>query len=302
MVATIPMVSLVDHPILTIQQWGCFAAEKFEEDDDPEAADDLNYPPNSLADPRARHVSHEYSANTDSNPEHHQLEDSDAIRVPAMYGSSDAGIVTHGIASYPQRQPRTFSFNDGALNSSESVASHSGYGLEVQNTSFMDLLMDDEVNFDFAFNKADGQVQWPAGGALYRSSAASSSGEDLSTYGAMGATYSSSEGGHGYSESIYSDWNDIDITSDVAMNDESADQLILPIPRIPTSSPDSESPLAQHQFADAVMPTGSSGPSLKRPRAPVAADLDVANILPLEHRRKRTKPARVRQSEFDNDY
>ena len=32
----------------------------------------------------------------------------------------------------------------------------------------------------------------------------------------------------------------------------------------------------------------------KRPRSPVAADLDTANILPLECRRKRIKPARVR--------
>jgi hypothetical protein len=106
--------------------------------------------------------------------------------------------------------------------------------LEVQNTSFIDLLMDDEVNFDF--DKADGQVQWPE--APYRSSAASSSGGDRSTYGAMGATYSSSEGGHGYSEPIYSDWNDIDITSDVAMNDESDHwQLILPIPNIISPTP-----------------------------------------------------------------
>jgi len=33
--------------------------------------------------------------------------------------------------------------------------------------------------------------------------------------------------------------------------------------------------------------------NLKRPRAAVAADLDTANILPLEHRRKRVKPARA---------
>jgi len=48
----------------------------------------------------------------------------------------------------------------------------------------MGLLMDDDLNFGFAFNLADsssnvgGQVQW----APYRSAAASSSGKDLSTY------------------------------------------------------------------------------------------------------------------------
>ena len=110
-----------------------------------------------------------------------------------------------------------------------------------------------------------------------------------------GTTYSSSEGEYDYSKSIYGNWSDIDIISDVTMNDESGCRdLILPIPRIPTSSPDS--PHAQPRFADTVVPTS------KRPRAPVAADLDTANILPLEHRRKRMKPVRVRNSESDTEY
>ena len=33
----------------------------------------------------------------------------------------------------------------------------------------------------------------------------------------------------------------------------------------------------------------------KRPRSPVAADLDTANILSLEHRRKQIKPVRGRE-------
>jgi hypothetical protein len=44
------------------------------------------------------------------------------------------------------------------------------------------------------------------------------------------------------------------------------------------------------------IPTSHNLP-VKRPRAPVAADLDTANILPSERRRKRMKPARVTQME-----
>jgi len=153
--------------------------------------------------------------------------------------------------------------------------------------------MDDQVNFDFGFDftnsSSDGdglQQQW----ALYRSTAASSSGADLSTYDYGGATYSSSEGG--YSSIHDTDhWNSsFDVPSystDIDIDDNDQD-MVLPMPRISTSSPPSSSPPpAQPQFVD----TGAY--NLKRPRAPVAADLDTANILLSEHRHKRMKPARV---------
>jgi len=76
-------------------------------------------------------------------------------------------------------------------------------------------------------------------------------------------------------------------STDIDIDDDDQD-MVLPMPRIPTFSPPSSSPPpAQPQFVD----TGAY--NLKRPRAPVAADLDTANILPSEHRRKRMKPARV---------
>jgi hypothetical protein len=119
-----------------------------------------------------------------------------------------------------------------------------------------------------------------------RTAATNSSGEDFLMYddrGISSATYSSSEG-DGYS--IYSDWNNTDIEPNadmIHMND-----IILPTPRIPTSSPPS-SPTQPPSVNNEIYNLS------KRPRSPVAADLDTANILPLEHRRKRIKPARVRE-------
>ena len=120
----------------------------------------------------------------------------------------------------------------------------------------MELLMDDdsEVNRDFRFgfsfnsnftDNAGGLQQQPP----YRSTAASSSGEDLSTYnyGGLGSeTHSSSEGEKGDSSSIYGmpehegHWNNINDSSyyfdEIDIVDENPD-MILPMPRIPTSSP-----------------------------------------------------------------
>ena len=68
------------------------------------------------------------------------------------------------------------------------------------------------------------------------------------------------------------------------------------MPRIPTSSPPGSSPA--QSLLDADLEDNSLNLNLlKRPRAPVAADLDPANILPSEHRRKRMKPARVTHTE-----
>ena len=199
---------------------------------------------------------------------------------------------------------------------------------EVQNTtstsggSFMVFLMDDEVNFNFSFdssgfiggdNPSNTGGQWQP----YRSTTASSSGEDLSTYhdyGGLGSeTYSSSEGE--LDSSIYHDgpahssWNTSDInvsqaescsgyyTDNVDLDNyfKLNPDMILPLPRIPTSSP---SPIGSSSPAPYESQVVDSKPhNLKRPRAPVAADLDTANILPSEHRRKRIKPARVTQME-----
>jgi hypothetical protein len=169
------------------------------------------------------------------------------------------------------------------------------YRSEVQNTSFVDLLADNGNDFDFAFNNfdfidnssnADGR-QWP-----YRTAATNSSGEDFLMYddrGISSTTYSSSEG-DGYS--IYSDWNNTDIEPNADMNHmndtDNYSDIILPTPRIPMSSPPS-SPTQPPSVNNEIYNL------LKRPRSPVAADLDTANILPLEHRRKRIKPARVRE-------
>ena len=98
--------------------------------------------------------------------------------------------------------------------------------------------------------------------------------------GISSATYSLSEG-DGYS--IYSDWNNTDIEPNadmIHMNDtDNYSDLILPTPRIPTLSPPS-SPSHPPSVNNEIYNL------LKRPRSPVAADLDTANILPLEHRRK----------------
>ena len=63
--------------------------------------------------------------------------------------------------------------------------------------------------------------------------------------------------------------------------------LFLPSPQIQTAPPPPASPPATLQSTDSEVPT------LKHPRAAVAADLDTDNILPLEHYRKHVKPARA---------
>ena len=113
------------------------------------------------------------------------------------------------------------------------------YHSEVQNMSFIDLLVDSGINFDFAFNifdfidnssNADGR-QWP-----YRTAATNSSGKDFLMYdhddrGLSSETYSSSEGD---SYSIYSDWNNTDIQPNadmIHMNDpDNYSDIILPSP------------------------------------------------------------------------
>lgn len=170
--------------------------------------------------------------------------------------------------------------------------------------------MDDEINFNFRFDSSftvTDNSSNDAGGlpqqSPYRSAAASSSGEDLSTYadyalaGLGSETYSSLEGESGDS-SVYGlgHWDSINVSSYYSEDTDTIDDrdnpdMILPMPRIPTSSPPGSSPVQpQIPLVDAEAYTILS---LKRPRAPVAADLDTANILPFEHRRKRIKPARV---------
>lgn len=141
--------------------------------------------------------------------------------------------------------------------------------------------------FDFIDSlNAEGQVgqQWEP--LAYRSTAASSSGDEFPMY------YSSSEPEgeleHGYS--IYSDQNYYNIESDVDMSNYS--NMSLPILRIPSPSPPGSPARSPSLNNLNEIHTGSLS---KRPRSPVAADLDTANILPMEHRRKRIKPARVRQ-------
>jgi len=149
----------------------------------------------------------------------------------------------------------------------------------------MDLLMDSSINSDFAFDFTDSSInadldgcQWES----YRSAPASSSGEDLSMYdygGMSSGTYSSSEGGHS---------NNVEISLDADVNGAGDySDMLLPLPRIPTPSPTS-SPAQPPSVDDEIY-------NIKRPRSPVAADLDTANILPVDHRRKRIKPARVRE-------
>jgi hypothetical protein len=240
---------------------------------------------------------------------------------PTTYEISKGDIVTQEIGEYCQ-QPPAFNFGLGNDTNLNIYGEFFGTGMlliphvltynpGVQNTSFMDLLMDDEVDFDFGFDSGFTDNSSDAGGLPqlppYISTAASSSGEDLSTYdyGGIGSeTYSSSEGesGHGASDSsIYSlgHWNNINTSSyyseDIDAMDDNPD-MILPMPRIPTSSPPGSSPV-QPQLPLVDTEAYILTRSLKRPRAPVAADLDTANILPSEHRRKRMKPARVTHME-----
>ena len=149
-----------------------------------------------------------------------------------------------------------------------------------------------QINSDFAFDFIDSSSlntdgsQWES----YQSAAASSFGDDLSMYDCA-----SSEGEHSYSE-IYAadDRNNIDIDSDtdnLKNGTGNYSGIILPIPWIPARSPPSSPARPPSVNSD----SDNEIYNLKRPRSPVAADLDTANILPVEHRRKRVKPARVRQ-------
>jgi hypothetical protein len=131
--------------------------------------------------------------------------------------------------------------------------------------------------FDFVDNSSDaGGLQWSSHGSAFANS------DGLSEYSGISGAMSqySSEGDNTYSESKLMYGNDLDLA-----NFDSLD-MFLPIPRIQTASPP-PSPPAMLQSTD------SEVPNLKRPRAAVAADLDTANILPIEHRRKRVKPARA---------
>ena len=139
------------------------------------------------------------------------------------------------------------------------------------------------TNFNFIDNSsnADGR-QWEP----YRSAAANSSEEDFSMYedrGISSATYSASEG-DGYS--IYSDWNNTDIKPNANMihmnGTGNYSNIILPTPRISTLSPPS-SPAQPPSVNNEIHNLW------KRPRSPVAANLDTANILPLEHLLKQKK-------------
>jgi hypothetical protein len=129
--------------------------------------------------------------------------------------------------------------------------------------------------FDFVDNSSDaGGQQWSSYGSAFANS------DCLSEYSGISGAMSqySSEADNTYSESLMygNDLADFDLQD-----------MFLPIPRIQTASPPPSSPPAMLQSTD------SEVPNLKRPRAAVAADLDTANILPIEHRRKRVKPARA---------
>ena len=177
--------------------------------------------------------------------------------------------------------------------------------------------MDNEVNLDFggfdsSITQADieslnssnaGGLQQLEQWAPYRSTVASNSEEDLSMYnygGLRSETYSSSEGEIGDSsinDPRHSHWNnDIDYYCDDADIDDNLNSHLI-LPPIRTSSPPGSSPTQSPLDADSDLEANSLNLNLKRPRAPVAADLDTANILPSEHRRKRMKPARVTHTE-----
>lgn len=132
--------------------------------------------------------------------------------------------------------------------------------------------------FDFTDNSSDaGGLQWSSNGSVFAHS------DGFSEYSGISRAMSqySSEGDNNYSESMYG--NDLDLTDLRSLD------LFLFIPRVQTPSPPPALPLAMLQS------TNPEVPNLKRPRAAVAADLDTANILPLEHRRKRVKPARANE-------
>src|SRR5277367_6217955 len=131
--------------------------------------------------------------------------------------------------------------------------------------------------FNFIDNSSDaGGLQWSDHGSAFANS------DNFSEYLGISSAMSqySLEGDNTYSESLMYG-NNLDL-ADLGSLD-----MFLPIPRIQTASPHPASPPAMFQS------TNSKVPNLKRPRAAVAADLDTANILPLEHRRKHVKPARV---------
>jgi hypothetical protein len=136
----------------------------------------------------------------------------------------------------------------------------------------MDLLMGNDVNH--------------VPGALnFFDNSSDASGFPWSSYG---STFASSDGFSEYSRAMpqYSLEGDNEAYSGSLMH---GNDLFLPIPQleIQTASPPPASPPAMLQSTDPEIS------NLKRPRAAVAADLDTANILPLEHRRKRVKPARA---------
>lgn len=147
--------------------------------------------------------------------------------------------------------------------------------LLLDNASFMDLLTGNNVDcgstFDFVDHPSDTSgLQWSSHGSVFANS------DGFSEYSGVSGTRYSSEGDNAYSESLNLD-----------LADFGSLDMFLPIPEIQTASPPPAAPLATLQS------TGSEVPTLKRPRAAVAADLDTDNILPLEHRRKRVKPARA---------
>ena len=204
--------------------------------------------------------------------------------VPYTDNFSNVGITARGIGECVQ-EPLDFGEND--LNtygeSSFLVISRAtcpsfctDISSALGNTSFTDLLMGNST-FDFIDNSSDtsGQ-QWSSYGSAFVNS------DGLSEYSGISGVMSqySSEGDNTYSESLMYG-NDLDLA------DFDPQDMFLPIPQIQTASPPPSLPPAMLQSTDSELP------NLKRLRATVAADLDTANILPIEHRRKRVKPARA---------
>ena len=123
----------------------------------------------------------------------------------------------------------------------------------------MDLLMgndDDHVPaFDFFDNSSDASgFPWSSYGSTFASS------DGYSEYSHAMSQYLLEGTDNTYSESLMH-----------------GNELFLPIPPIQTASPPPASPPAMLQSTDSEIS------NLKRPHAAVAADLDIANILPLEH-------------------
>ena len=77
--------------------------------------------------------------------------------------------------------------------------------------------------------------------------------------------------------------------------------ILQPMPRIPTSSPPGSESSPSQSLLDADLEANTLNLNLKGPRAPVAADLDTANILPSEHRRKHMKSAHMTHMECQWD-